>query len=218
MFQRLSLMSGSIQVDETGAVKQALAAEKLLDIDPEDLAGADAAVLGHVAVVRHMMGVAMAPQIAQYIEMLIDGGEEKLVVFAWHIDVLDILENHLRGAMIGCVRIDGNTSPTQKDKMVRQFISDPGVQVVLGNIQSIGTGTDGLQEVCYHGLIAEPSWVGGENVQCFDRLDRGGQLGQVQGDIFVAPGSIAERILASALRKLSVTDAALDKRLIGGRS
>lgn len=206
-----------IQVDETGAVKQALAAERLLDINPDDLAGADAAVLGHVAEVRHMMGVAMAPQIARYIEMLVDGGEEKLVVFAWHVDVLDILENYLREQRIGCVRIDGRTSPSQKDNLVRQFVQDPSIAVALGNIQAMGTGTDGLQEVCFHGLIAEPSWVGGENLQCFDRLDRGGQREQVQGEIFVAPGSIAERILASALRKLSVTDAALDKRLTGGR-
>ena len=204
-----------IRVDETGAVKQALAAERLLDINPDDLAGADAAVLGHVAVVRHMMGVALAPQVADYVAMLVDGGEEKLVVFAWHVDVLDILETKLR--QYGTVRIDGSTSPSKKDALITQFIKDPRITIALGNIQAMGTGTDGLQEVCFHGLIAEPSWVGGENLQCFDRLDRGGQREQVQGEIFVAPGSIAERILASALRKLVVTDAALDKRLIGGR-
>ncbi len=204
-----------IQVEETGAVKQALEAEKLLDIDPESLAGANAAVLGHVAVVRHLMGVAIAPQVAEYVAMLLDGGEEKLVVFAWHIDVLDILQERL--AQYGVVRIDGRTSPSQKDRLVQRFVRDPGISVALGNIQAMGTGTDGLQEVSSHGLIAEPSWTPGENIQCFDRLDRGGQRGTVQGDIFVAPGSIAERVLASALRKLAVTDAALDKRFaIGG--
>lgn len=199
-----------IQVEETGVIKQALAAERLLDIDPETLEGANAAILGHVAVARHMMGVAIAPQVAEYVEMLIDGGETKLVVFAWHVDVLDILENALH--KYGTVRIDGRTSAAGKDRLVRQFVDDPTIQIALGNVQAMGTGTDGLQEVCYHGLIAEPSWTPGENIQCFDRLDRGGQRGKVQGDIFVAPGSIAERVLASALRKLAVTDAALDKR------
>ena len=33
----------------------------LLDIDPENLEGADAEVLGHIAVVRRMMGIALAP-------------------------------------------------------------------------------------------------------------------------------------------------------------
>ena len=199
-----------VQMEETGAVKQALAAERLLDIDPETLTGANAAILGPVAAVRKMMGVALAPQIADYIDMLIDGGEEKLVVFAWHIEVLDILE--ARWQKHSVLRVDGRTTPAKKDRLIHQFISDPRCNVMLGNTLSMGTGTDGLQEVAYHGLIAEPSWTAGENIQCFDRLDRGGQNRTVQGDIIVAPGSIAERVLASSLRKLHITDAALDKR------
>jgi SNF2 family DNA or RNA helicase len=60
-------------------------------------------------------------------------------------------------------------------------------------------------------LIAEPDWVAGNNIQAIDRLDRGGQKLVVQADTFVAPNSIAERILAAALRKLQTTHAALDK-------
>lgn len=197
-----------IQVDETNAVKQALAAERLLDIDPENLEGADAAALGHVAVVRRMMGIAMAPQVADWVDMLIEGGEEKLVVFAWHIEVLNILE--ARFEKHGVVRIDGSTGLTKKERLVDVFQSDPTVRIALGNILSMGVGTDGLQRVCAHGLIAEPDWVPGNNIQCFDRLDRGGQTRQVQGDIFVAPGSFAERVLASALRKGRVVHSVLD--------
>lgn len=200
-----------IQLEETGPVKQALKAESLLEIDPENLEGADAAVLGHVAVVRRMMGIALAPQVADYMTMLLDGGEEKLVLFAWHIEVLNILEKAL--AKYGLVRIDGSTGASKKERLIGEFVRNPKVQICLGNIQSMGTGTDGLQEVAWHALIAEPSWTPGENIQCFDRLDRGGQKLKVQGDIFVAPGSFAERILASSLRKLQVTHKALDRRL-----
>lgn len=200
-----------IQMDETSAVKQALEAESLLDIDPEDLEGADAAVLGHVAVVRRMMGLALAPQIADYIEMLLDGGEEKLVVFAWHIEVLDILEKKLQ--KWGVVRIDGRDGAMSKDRKVNSFIEQPGLNICMGNMLSMGTGTDGLQKVSNHALIAEPDWTPGNNIQAFDRLDRGGQGRTVQGDIIVAPGSFAERVLASALRKLQVTNRALDHRV-----
>jgi SWI/SNF-related matrix-associated actin-dependent regulator 1 of chromatin subfamily A len=200
-----------IQVEETGAVKQALAAESLLDIDPENLEGADVEVLGHIAVVRRMMGIALAPQVADYVDMLIDGGEEKLVVFAWHIEVLNILEKQL--GRHGLIRIDGSTGALKKQRLVDQFRTDPSIQIALGNILSMGTGTDGLQDVSCHGLIAEPSWTPGENIQCFDRLDRGGQGRAVQGDIFVAPNSVAERVLASALRKAQVTHKALDWRI-----
>ena len=78
-----------IHVEETGAVKQALQAEKLLDIDPENMEGLDMTVRGQVSTVRRMMGLAIAPLAADYIEMLLDGGEEKICVFAWHIEVLD---------------------------------------------------------------------------------------------------------------------------------
>lgn len=199
-----------IQVEETNAVKQALAAESLLDFDPEDLSGADAEILGHIAVLRRQMGVALAPQVANYLDMLIDGGETKLVLFGWHIEVLNILEQHL--GKHGIVRIDGSTGPSRKEALIQKFIKDPRVQICLGNIQSMGTGTDGLQEVSCHALICEPSWTPGENLQCFDRLDRGGQVRSVQGDIFVAPNSIAERVLASALRKMQTTHRALDRR------
>tara|TARA_R110000868_G_scaffold217532_1_gene467628 strand:- start:1450 stop:3075 length:1626 start_codon:yes stop_codon:yes gene_type:complete len=200
-----------IQVEETGPVKQALKAEQLLDIDPENLAGADATILGHVAEARRLMGVALAPQVADYVDMLIDGGEEKIVLFAWHIEVLDILEERL--ANHHPVRVDGRTSSNGKEERVQRFINDPKCQVIMGNVLSLGTGTDGLQHVAWHALIAEPDWTPGNNIQCFDRLDRGGQLRTVQGDIFVAPGSIAERVLASALRKLQTTHKALDRRI-----
>jgi SWI/SNF-related matrix-associated actin-dependent regulator 1 of chromatin subfamily A len=199
-----------IQVTETGAVKQALQAEKLLDIDPEDLEGCDATVLGHIAAARRLMGVAMAPQVAEYANMLIDGGEEKLVIFGWHIEVLDILEKALQRH--GTIRIDGRTGPAAKEKLIGDFIRNPRTRVAIGNILSMGVGTDGLQEVACHALIAEPDWVTGQNQQCVDRLHRGGQKRSVQADFFVAPNSLAEKVLASALRKGHIIDAALDRR------
>ncbi len=200
-----------VHADETGAIKQALAAESLLDIDPENLEGADAEALGHVAVVRRQMGVALAPWVADYVDMLIDGGEEKIVLFAWHIEVLNILQERL--AKHGVLRVDGSTGANKKQKLVDTFIKDRAFQIMLGNIQSMGTGTDGLQLVSNHAIIAEASWTPGENIQCFDRLDRGGQARTVQGDIIVAPGSFSERVLASALRKNRVIDMALDRRM-----
>lgn len=200
-----------IRVEETRVVKAALEYERMLDIDPESLEGSDISILGHVAEARRMMGEAIAPQAAAYIEELIRGGEEKLVVFGWHISVLDILQTKLHH--LGIVRVDGATSAAAKDVRVAQFCADPKCRIILGNVLSLGTGTDGLQHVASHALIVEGSWVPGENIQCFDRLDRGGQSRQVQGDIFVAPRSILEKVLASALRKLQTTNSVLDRRM-----
>lgn len=199
-----------IQLTETSAVKQLLAAEKMMDIDIDMLMGADKAVNGQFAVLRQQMGLELAPQVADYVEMLIDGGEEKLVLAGWHHAVLDIWCHRLE--RYGIVRIDGRVGPKMKEKLVEEFKNNPRVRICIGNMQSMGTGTDGLQEVCNHVLVGECSTVPGENEQMVDRLDRGGQDRTVQADFFVAPNSLMERILASSLKKLTVTHAALDKR------
>lgn len=199
-----------VRVEETRAIKDALHAESLLGIDPETFDVSGIEVDGHISVVRKMMGLALAPQAADYIEMLIDGGESKLVVFAWHIEVLDILERKL--SKFGLLRIDGSTSPIGRDKRVKLFMADPSYQIMLGNTLALGTGTDGLQEVANHALLVEPDWVPGNNEQAIDRLDRNGQKRTVQADLFVAPGSLLEKILVTALRKRQNTHLSLDQR------
>lgn len=199
-----------VQVEETAAIKQALAAESMLEIDPENLEGADAVVLGDIATVRRLMGVAIAPQAADYVEMVLDGGEDKIVLFAYHHQVMDILEARLR--KYGVVRVDGAVSPQKKQKLVDLFRTEKRIRVFLGQMVSVGTGTDGLQDVCSHAIFAEADWVPGNNQQAVDRLDRGGQTRTVQADFLVAAGSFSERVLATALRKLKTTHAALDKR------
>ena len=198
-----------VLVEKSGPVRQALAAESLLDIDPSAFDTADMEIMGHVAQVRRLMGVAKAPLAAEYVKMLLEGGEEKIVVFAHHIEVLDILKAHLID--FGLVRVDGSTSPANRTRFVDAFVKNREVRVFLGNMQAVGIGTDGLQEVSAHAVFAECSWVPGENTQCIDRLVRIGQQNEVQADFLVAPGSMDERILGAALRKAHETHRALDE-------
>jgi len=200
-----------VYADPTAPVRQALEAERLLDIDPETFTGADGKIDGAVSTARKLMGVALAPQCAQYVQMLADGGEEKIVLFGWHVEVLDIWQQALD--KLGVVRVDGRTSEVQKAKAVLAFQNDPKIGVILGNVLSLGTGTDGLQHVARRVVLGEPDWVFGNNEQCIKRLYRSGQSAQVLADIFVAPGSIAERVLAAALRKGRVIHTTLDGRV-----
>lgn len=201
-----------VRLEETAAIKRALKAESLLNIDPEMVeTGHIADILGHIAAARRIMGEAMAPQVAAYVKTLLDGGEEKLSLFYHHISVGNILQEALRE--YGVCRVDGSTGAVAKDALVQEFQNNPAKRVMMGNLLSLGTGTDGLQHVCFHAIICEPSWVPGENIQAFDRLDRAGQKMIVQGEIAVAPGSLAEKILAASLRKLRTTHSALDRRI-----
>jgi SNF2 family DNA or RNA helicase len=205
-----------IRVEETAAVKAALRAESMLQIDPDsDLGNFKGEVLGHITTARRLMGEAIAPQCAEWMKMLIEGGESKLLLFYWFINNGTIVEKLLAPWLARhnkyILRVDGSTGDN-KQALVQQFIDDPNAAVMMGNVLTLGTGTDGLQEVCNHALMMEPDWVPGNNIQCIDRLDRFGQLHTVQADIFVAPNSIAEKTLASSLRKARVTHNALDRR------
>jgi SWI/SNF-related matrix-associated actin-dependent regulator 1 of chromatin subfamily A len=203
-----------VYADDTAPVRAALEAERLLDIDPETFTF-DGKIDGAVSTARKLMGLALAPQVVQYVKMLHAGGDDKIVVFAWHIEVMDILQKGLDS--LGVVRVDGRTSEAQKAKAIVAFQTDPTIGVILGNVLSLGTGTDGLQHVSRRAVLAEPEWVSGNNEQCFKRLHRSGQTGQVLGDIFVAHGSLAEHILGASLRKGRVIHSALDARVaLGG--
>ena len=199
-----------VHMEATGPVKQALQAESMLDIDVDNMDGLSAEVLGNLAVARRLMGIALAPQVADYAEMCLDGGEDKLVIFGHHHAVLDVWGEQL--GKYGLVRIDGRCSATLKQHYIDEFISNPAIRICIGNLQSMGTGTDGLQQVCRHALFGECSWVFGENQQGIDRLHRGGQDRGVLAEFLVAPGSLTEKILAKSLKKGAVVHSALDKK------
>lgn len=198
-----------VHTDEDGDIKKALEAEKMLDIDPTDLRGSSE-VLGHISTIRKMMGVAKAPHVAEYIKMLLNGGEEKLVVFGWHIEVLDILEQALHKH--GVVRVDGSTSAPRRQMAVDRFIDDPNCKVFLGNLKSVGVGVDGLQKACSHGIFAECSWTPSDNDQGVGRLERFGQLSGIFIEFIVAPRSFDERVLQTSLKKLRGIHSALDEQ------
>lgn len=194
-------------VEPDGAIKKVLRAEAMLRIDADNLDTSDFKLMAHVATVRREMGIAKAPGVVSHVRMLFDGGVEKLVIFAYHKEVMKALREAF-GAR--CVSIDGGTSPSAREDAKSRFVSDPNVQIFLGQIQAAGTGVDGLQKVCNNVLFAEASWTPGENEQCVDRLHRIGQHSAVLAQFLVAPNSLDERILGAAIKKCGVIHKALD--------
>lgn len=202
---------GVVRVEENGAVKGALDAEGMLGLSIEEIQTTkDFKILGHIAEARRLMGIAIAPQVIDYATDFLEGSEEKLVIFGWHLQVLDMLEAGL--SKFGTVRIDGSKSPVARQKAVDDFMKRDNIRVFIGNIQAAGTGLDGLQTVCSRCFLAEPDWVPAQNEQAVSRLDRIGQENLVSAEIFVAPGSISEKILVKALEKMNVIHRVLDKK------
>jgi SWI/SNF-related matrix-associated actin-dependent regulator of chromatin subfamily A-like protein 1 len=200
-----------VSMESTGPVKAALDAEGMLGLSIEEIQTTkDFEILGHIAEARRLMGEAIAPQIIDYAIDFLEGSEEKLVIFAWHISVLDLFEQGL--SKFGTVRVDGSKSPLARQKAVDDFVEKDNIRVFIGNMLAAGTGIDGLQKVCYRCYLAEPDWVPAQNEQAVARLDRIGQENLVSAEIFVAPGSISEKILVKALEKMNVIHKVLDER------
>jgi SWI/SNF-related matrix-associated actin-dependent regulator 1 of chromatin subfamily A len=201
-----------LPVQETSAIKKAIQAENLLGIDPKALVSGSGNLGfdGAISTVRREMGEAMAPRIAEHVSVLMDSGLDKLLLFCWHHSVLNYLEDRLRSW--GVTRVDGRTSPTGKARAVRSFQENPRTRIFLANMLAAGTGTDGLQKVCNHIVVGEASWVPGENEQAVDRLWRMEQKNGVLAQFLVAPKSVGEYILLTAVNKVQNTDRALDRR------
>lgn len=196
-----------LHVEENADIKKALEAEKLLNIDPNDLDHVSPKLIGPISTVRKMMGVAKAPLAAEYINYVVESGEDKIVVFGWHIEVLNILQEAL--AKHGVVRVDGSTSALRRQLAVDEFVTGRP-KIFLGNLKSVGVGVDGLQRVCNRGIFAENSWTPADNDQGVGRLERIGQKNGILIEFLVAPGSLDEKVLSTSLRKLRAIHSSLD--------
>lgn len=200
-----------VRCEESGTVKDALDVEGMLGLSIDEIQTTkDFEILGHIAEARRLMGIALAPQIIEYAADFLEGSEEKLVIFGWHVEVLSLFEEGL--SRFGTVRFDSRKSANAKQQAVDDFISLAHKRVFISNILSGGTGVDGLQTVCSRCYLAEADWVPAQNEQAVSRLDRIGQKEIVNAEVFVAPGSISEKILVRALEKLNVIHRVLDDR------
>lgn len=183
-------------------------AEKLYAMDP-DAFNDGIPVDGAISTARKMLGEAKMPSVAAYIEDLLEGGVEKLVVTAWHTSVLHYLRDKL--SKYGLVYMDGSTSAAKKQAAVDQFQQQDNIRIILGQTAVIGEGwtLTRAQDV----VLAEPDWVPGRNDQALDRIHRKGQTGdRVIGHIPVVPGTLDERVMSTAIRKDRAIYEALDHK------
>jgi SNF2 family DNA or RNA helicase len=130
-------------------------------------------------VMRQATGIAKAPYVAEFVRMLVENGERKVVVFAWHREVYGILMERLKD--LHPVMYTGSESPAAKAQAIEVFTK--GTQrgcftqessVLLMSLRS-GAGVDGLQGVCRTAVFAELDWSPGVHEQCMGRIHRDGQ-------------------------------------------
>lgn len=121
---------------------------------------------------RQATGISKAPYVAEFVRMLL-ATEQKIVVFAWHRSVYDILMTML--ADFKPRMYTGSESPNQKSAAKEAFLDPAGeCRVMLISLRA-GSGLDGLQKVCKVGVFAEIDYSPGVHEQCCGRYHRDGQ-------------------------------------------
>ena len=134
--------------------------------------------------------------------------ENKVVVFAWNLAVLDALQSGL--AEYGTVRIDGSTSPADRAAAVRLFqdthsIANP--RVFLGQTAAAGTGL--TLTAARVAVFVQPDWTPATLLQAEDRIHRIGQDYPVLIQHLVTVGSVEETMLAKVRDKLDAASTVL---------
>lgn len=126
---------------------------------------------GGMATARRLLGRAKAPYSAAIIKDELEAGQDKIFVSAYHTEVLDILEHELRDFYP--VRIDGSTTPAQRESRMQEFQTNKGCRVLIGQIVATSTTiTLHAANVCHQ---VEPLWVPDDNDQNARRIYRYGQ-------------------------------------------
>lgn len=134
--------------------------------------------------------------------------DEKLLLFAWHRDVVDNLYDELKEFCPA--KIYGGVSLQQREAEKERFISDPNCRIMVCNIQSGGTGIDGFQKVCCNVAFAEFASTSTDMEQAEDRLHRGGQERPVSVYYLIATGTIDEDMAETLDQKKKVLASVLD--------
>lgn len=134
--------------------------------------------------------------------------DEKLLLFAWHRDVVDNLYDELKEFCPA--KIYGGVSLQQREAEKERFISDSSCRVMICNIQSGGTGIDGFQKICCNVAFAEFASTSTDMEQAEDRLHRGGQERPVTVYYLIATGTIDEDMAEMLDQKKKVLASVLD--------
>jgi len=162
-----------------------------------------------LAEVRREMGIAKAPLVIEYVKGLLKDGAKKVVVFGWHRDVIQLLTEGLKP--YGAVMVLGGLNDTKRQAAVDAFQNDASCQVFVGNLQAAGTGLTLTSSS--NVVLAEGSWVPGENEQAVDRCHRIGQAHGVYIHVLVVAESLDATILSCAAGKAHDIGKILDSKL-----
>ena len=153
--------------------------------------------------------------VKEYISDIIDA-KEKFIVFAYHYEMLNSLEELCKNKKIDYMRIDGNTKQETRYQYVNYFQHNVNCQVAILSIIAASTG---ITLTATHMVIfAELTWTPSIMIQAEDRVHRIGQKSEfVDIKYLYGPETLDDFILDKLQKKLTIVSTTLDdkKEILG---
>ncbi len=155
---------------------------------------------------RMQTAVAKIPFVKDFLDDVLEQ-EEKVVVFAYHKEVVEKLYQYY-GPKVA-VMMHGDTTMANRQAAVDRFREDENCRIIIGSIGAMGTGWT-LTKAAYC-LFCELDWVPAMITQAEDRLHRITQIMPVLIHHFCFDGSLDAYMAQMIVEKQDVIDRALDK-------
>lgn len=133
---------------------------------------------------------------------------EKLLLFAWHRSVVEVLMDELKEYNPVCIY--GGMGDKERERSRVKFIEDDSCRIVVANILAGGVGIDGWQNVCSNVAFAEFAHTPTLHNQATDRLHRGGQSKSVTAYYLIADGTIDNDAMEVLDARAKMLDGVLD--------
>ncbi|XP_021726401.1 TATA-binding protein-associated factor BTAF1-like [Chenopodium quinoa] len=144
-------------------------------------------------------------------ESMINFGQHRVLIFAQHKALLDIIErdlfrNHMRN--VAYLRLDGSVHTEKRFDIVKAFNSDPTIDVLL---LTTHVGGLGLNLTSADTLIfMEHDWNPMRDLQAMDRAHRLGQKKVVNVHRLIMRGTLEEKVMSLQKFKVSVANSVIN--------
>lgn len=167
-----------------------------------------AETLVKIALLRQLAAKKKLKQCIEWIRNFLEETDEKLVVFAYHRDILKELQKTFPKISIV---VDGSTTSHQRRVAQKTFQENKKIRLFLGNIKAAGVAI--TLTAASTVVFVELPWTPGELVQAEDRCHRIGQKKVVNIYYFIAVSTIEEKIIKLLDRKKATI-----KKIVEGKT
>ena len=149
--------------------------------------------------------------VCEYVHDILSDSEEKIIVFAYHHEMMNSIEVLLQKEKIDYIRIDGSTRQDKRYEYVKCFQNKKECRVA---IISIIAGSTGITLNKAHIVIfAELTWTPSIMIQAEDRAHRIGQKSNfVDIKYLYGPGTLDDFILDKLQKKLVIVSTTIDDK------